>query len=104
MEYDTPCSAQDCEQNYPDVETDKNAAANGASKPKPSARARTAPQAQSVEGLINRIQAHTTAEGLATDRELAEDCRSTTGEQRTQLQMAYKRHERALREQEGARA
>ena len=39
-----------------------------------------------------------------TDRELAEDCRSTTGEQRTQLQMAYKRHERALREQQGARA
>ncbi len=88
-----------------DVETDQNAASgNGASKPKPSARARTAPQTQSVEGLINRIQAHTTAEGLATDRELAEDCRATTGEARTQLQMAYKRHERTLREQEGARA
>ena len=90
-----------------DVETDKNASSSNGSakpKPKPSARARTAPQTQSVEGLINRIEAHTTAEALATDRELAEDCRSTTGEQRTQLQMAYKRHERALREQQGARA
>jgi len=92
-----------------DVETDRNAASSNGSakpKPKPSARARTAPQTQSVEGLINRIEAHTTAEALATDRELAEDCRSTTGEQRTQLQMAYKRHERTLREQaviEGAR-
>ena len=92
-----------------DVETDKNAASSNGSakpKPKPSARARTAPQTQSVEGLINRIEAHTTAEALATDRELAEDCRSTTGEQRTQLQMAYKRHERHLRERaviEGAR-
>ena len=88
-----------------DVETDRNAASSSAKpKPKPSARARTAPQTQSVEGLINRIEAHTTAEALATDRELADDCRSTTGEQRTQLQMAYKRHERTLREQQGARA
>ncbi len=84
-----------------DVETDKNAASSNGSakpKPKPSARARTAPQTQSVEGLVNRIEAHVTAEALATDRELAEDCRSTTGEQRTQLQMAYKRHERLLRD------
>ena len=82
-----------------DVETDRNAASSSAKpKPKPSARARTAPQTQSVEGLINRIEAHVTPDGLAGDRELAEDCRSTTGEQRTQLQMAYKRHERMLRD------
>ncbi len=90
-----------------DVETDKNAASsNGSAKPKPSARARTAPQTQSVEGLLNRIEAHTSAQALASDRDLAEDCRAMTGEQRTQLQKAYKRHERALREQaviEGAR-
>ena len=88
-----------------DVETDKNASeprSNGKPRAKPSARA-SAPALEPVDGLCNRIEAHTDANALSQDRELAEACRAHTGEAHQRLKMTYLRHERALRE-EGARA
>jgi|8_EtaG_2_1085327.scaffolds.fasta_scaffold10196_4 hypothetical protein len=91
-----------------DVETDKRASeprSNGKPRAKPSARASASPSPslEPIDGLCNRIEAHTDADALSQDRELAEACRAHTGEAHQRLKMTYLRHERALRE-EGPRA
>jgi len=92
-----------------DEETDRRAAqaapkTNG--KPKrASARAKgTAPVAvaatePSVEGLMNRIEAHSSEASLAEDRQLVEDLKAVTdGNDRTRLRRVWLQHEKTLRE------
>ncbi len=92
-----------------DVETDKSAAQTA---PKPngkpkraSARAKgSAPVAvaapePSVEGLMNRIEAHADEQSLAEDRQLVEDLKAVTdGNDRTRLRRVWLNHERTRRE------
>ncbi len=90
-----------------DVETDKRAS-EPAGKPKPkraSARAKGAPPVAvaapepSVEGLMNRIEAHADEQSLAEDRQLVEDLKAVTdGNDRTRLRRVWLQHEKTLRE------
>jgi len=83
-----------------DVETDKRAEA-GRGKPngkKPSARASAAPKLPPVEGLLARIEAHTTYESLCEDRDLIKDLKAHDGKPTLpQLRSAWMDHEKNLK-------